>query len=230
MTTILIAGANRGIGLEFARQYAMADAQVLAGCRAPDQADALQALARDHADRVEIFPLDVTRDESVAAAGRQFADRKIDLLIVNAGVSGQRDAKLGHVDYDSFEETLAVNTIAPYRVIDGFIDHVRAGGDKKIIIISSQLGSITNCSGGGVFYRTSKAAVNMVARTLAKELTEEGIIICPIHPGWVRTDMGGSNATLSVEESVAGMRDFIAGATPTSSGRFYQWDGQELPW
>jgi NAD(P)-dependent dehydrogenase (short-subunit alcohol dehydrogenase family) len=226
MTTVFINGANRGIGLEFVRQYAADGCKVLAACRAPDQASDLQAIAGD----VEIFQQDVADRDSCRALGAALAGRPIDILINNAGILGQRDIRLGNANFEEFAQVLNVNVVGAYRTIDTLIDNVRAGGEKKIVFISSTMGSVSDNSGGVVAYRSSKSALNQVASTLKAELEGEGIIVIPTHPGWVRTDMGGPSALISSEESVSGLRKVISGLTPEDSGRFYRFDGEIGAW
>lgn len=135
------------------------------------------------------------------------------------------------MDFDKWEETFRVNSIGPFRVIQALIDNVKAGNDKKIATISSQMGSVEVVTYGGVFaYSSSKAALNMVTNIIANRFRDDGIIAVPLHPGWVRTDMGGSNASLSAEESAAGLRKVIAGLTLEESGKFFQYDGEGMPW
>jgi NAD(P)-dependent dehydrogenase (short-subunit alcohol dehydrogenase family) len=227
--TVLITGANRGIGLEFARQYAEDGDTVIAYCRDPENAAALNALAAQH-DGVTVLALEATDQESIEAAA-QAVSAPVDILIHNAGIYGGKAQDLAAMDYAAFEETLAVNSVAPLRVIRAFLPHVRkAGRGSRIAAISSRMGSIAGASPNSYAYRASKAAVNMVMRLVALDVAQDGIIACPFHPGWVRTDMGGANADLDVKDSVDGMRKVIAGLTQEKSGRFWQYDGQELDW
>ena len=226
MSTVFINGANRGIGLEFVRQYAAEGHKVIAACRDPEGASALQALDGD----IEILAQDVSSAESCAALKAALDGRPIDLLINNAGIMGQRDVRLGAADYDAFLDVLNVNVLGAYRTIDSLIGNVRAGEGKTIVVISSTMGTISENSGGVVAYRCSKSAVIQVAATLAAELQADGITIIPVHPGWVRTDMGGSSALISTEESVSGLRRVIAGLSPEDSGRFYRFDGEVAAW
>lgn len=225
MTTVLITGTNRGIGLELARQYASDGNKVLACCRNPGEAKALKAL-----ENVEVFPLDVTDDASVKALKANLGDRPLDILVNNAGINLEPQS-FEEMDFDKWEETFRVNSIGPFRVVQALIDNVKAGKDKKIITISSKMGSVGNVYyGGSIAYSSSKAAVNMVTKILANRFRGDGIIAVPLHPEWVRTDMGGPGARLSTEESATGLRKVIAGLTLETSGRFFQYDGEELPW
>lgn len=225
MTTVLITGANRGIGLELARQYASDGDNVIACCRKPKEASALNAL-----DGVEVFQLDVTDDTSVKALKTDLGDRPIDILINNAGINLEPQS-FEEMDFGKWEETFRVNSIGPFRVVQALIDNVKAGEDKKVITISSKMGSVGNVYyGGSIAYSSSKSAVNMVTKIIANRFRDEGIIAVPLHPEWVRTDMGGPSARISTEESATGLREVIAGMMMEESGRFFQYDGEELPW
>lgn len=225
MTTILITGANRGIGLELTKQYAEGGDTVLACCRNPGDADALNNIKG-----IEIFPLDVTDDTSVKALASTLKGRPIDILINNAGINLEPQS-FEEMDTDKWEETFRVNSIGPFRVIQALIENVQAGQDKKLITISSKMGSVGNVYyGGSIAYSSSKSAVNMVMKIMANRFRDDGIIAVPLHPEWVRTDMGGPGARISTEESARGLRKVIAGLTMNESGCFFQYDGEELPW
>lgn len=224
MTTVLITGANRGIGLELVRQYVADGDDVIGCCRKPGQADALNAIS------AKVLALDVTDDASVKALKSDLGDTPIDILINNAGVSLDPQ-NFEDMDFDNWEETFRVNSIGPFRVAQALIDNVLAGKDKKLITISSKMGSVGNVYyGGSISYSSSKSAVNMVNKILANRFREDGLIVVPLHPEWVRTDMGGPGARISTEESASGLRKVIAGLTLAESGRFFQYDGEELPW
>jgi NAD(P)-dependent dehydrogenase (short-subunit alcohol dehydrogenase family) len=230
---VLITGASRGLGLELARQYAADGWSVHAACRRPDAASELQALAgASTGGEVHVHPLDVTRSESVRQLAAELAGASIDLLLNNAGVLGARDSgqQFGSLDYERWLDVLDVNTLGPMRVAETFADMVAASDGKLVVTITSGMGSIEQNSGGYYLYRTSKAAVNCAMRGLAQDLRARGVIVALLHPGWVRTDMGGRSASLSPEESVAGMREVIAGLGPESSGRFFDWQGRTIPW
>ncbi len=225
MKTILITGANRGIGLELARRYASDGDKVLACCRNPQEATDLKAL-----EGVKVFQLDVTDGASVKALKADLGDMPVDILINNAGINLEPQS-FEEMDFDKWEETFRVNSIGPFRVVQALIDNVKAGKDKKIVTISSKMGSVGNVYyGGAIAYSSSKSAVNMVTKILANRFRDDGIIAVPLHPEWVRTDMGGPGARISAEESAAGLRKVIAGLTLAESGRFFQYDGEELPW
>ena len=226
MPTVLITGANRGIGLAFARSYAGDGWRVHACCRQPEKAGDLKSLGGD----VEIHRCDVTDKTQVASLARALSDEPIDLLIDNAGVIGDAGG-LGEIDYENWIEVLKVNTLAPVRVIEAFLPHLEAGEGKKIVAITSRMGSITeNTTGGRYIYRSSKAALNMAMKSLAIDVAGKGLTVAVLHPGWVRTDMGGAGAAIGVEESVTGMRQVIDHLTPGDNGRFYNHDGREIGW
>ena len=231
MPTVLITGANRGIGLEFARQYATDGWDVFASCRNPKAAKELANLARSSGDKVTVLAMDVTDGESVRSAARQFGNGAIDLLVNNAGISGLSGQRTGHIDYENWAQVLDVNSMGPMRVTEAFVDHIARSERRLIVTITSGMGSITdNTSGGSIAYRTSKAAVNMAVRSVAAELAPRGITCVVVNPGWVKTRMGGAGAPLPVEDSVAAMRRLFDGLRPRDSGRFFNYDGGEHPW
>jgi NAD(P)-dependent dehydrogenase (short-subunit alcohol dehydrogenase family) len=221
--TVLITGANRGLGLEFARQYVKAGWSVIGTARKPDAAGELKALG------VRVMQLDVTDAESVRRLATGLENYPIDLLINNAGMSN-RGAGFETVDFDSVERVLAVNTVGPMRVTQALLPNLRLGTTKQIVNISSDLGSIERSRGGFVGYRESKAALNMFTRSLAADLGDEGFTCIVMSPGWVRTDMGGPEAPLSPAESITGMRAVIDGLKPEDSGSFKKYDGTTVPW
>lgn len=221
MPTVLITGANRGIGREFVRQYKDDDWRVIATCRDPAKSDLSG----------EVHPLDVTAPDSVAALGEALRDEKIDLLINNAGTYGPRGMEFGNLDYDAWENVLRTNLLGPMRVAETFADRVAASDIRKMVFISSKVGSIAdNSSGGAYLYRTSKTALNMAVKSLSLGLADRGIICLLFHPGWVKTDMGGPSALVDAPTSVAGMRAVIDRATAAENGHFFAYDGKELPW
>ena len=228
MTTVLITGANRGIGLEFARQYAAEGADVIACCRAPEKADALNALAKT--GRLEVMALDVTSPNSVAALKAALGGRPIDVLINNAGVGGPRNEPRGAIDFDAWVETLKTNSIAPMLVSLALHDNLKAGKLKKLVTITSMMGSIANHGGGAYAYRASKAAVNSVMHGLSKEWAKEGIAVGIFHPGWVKTDMGGAGAPVTPQDSVKGLRAQIARLNASNSGAYLDYAGKEIAW
>ena len=231
MPSALITGANRGLGLEFARQYLANDWQVYAACRDPNSASELSRLADTSDHKLRILALDVTDPASIKAAASELGDQAIDLLLNNAGVMGARGQSIGNIDYDAWAKVLDANTMGPMRVSEAFIDHVARSERKLIVILTSGMGSLTdNTSGGSIAYRSSKAAVNMVMRSLAIDLAPRGITCVVVNPGWVQTDMGGPHATLTPAESVTKLRRLIQTLGPGQSGKFFNHDGREYPW
>ena len=231
MPSALITGANRGLGLEFARQYAADGWQVFATCRNPTSTLELRRLANTSDQKLRVMALDVTDSASVKTAAAELDGQAIDILLNNAGVGGARGQTIGNLDYEAWAKVLDVNTMGPMRVAEAFVDHVSRSERKLIVTLTSGMGSIAdNASGGAFAYRSSKAAVNMVMRSLAIDLAPRGITCVVVNPGWVRTDMGGPHATLTPTESVKRLRDLIETLGPAHSGKFFNHDGREYPW
>lgn len=231
MPTVLVTGANRGLGLEFARQYAAEGWQVLAACRAPDAAADLQALAAASGERIRVLGMNVTDTASVRTAAAALKGEAIDLLLNNAGVGGPPGQQLGNLDYAAWARVLDTNTLGPMRVVEAFLENVAKGNRKQIVTITSAMGSIEdNASGGRYAYRSSKAAVNMVMKSLAIDLAPRGITCLMVHPGWVRTDMGGPGGKITPAESVRALRSLIESIKPEDSGKFLNYDGKPYPW
>ena len=242
--TALVTGANRGIGLEFVRQLLARGDHVVATCRHPGKASALNALAGDHPARLHVLPLDVADAKSRASLVHDLPlvlgdDGRIDLLLNNAGVlhSGER---FGHVEQATLDDSLRTNAIGPFLLAqalapllrDGTVAVDDAASPCTIIAnISSQLGSITNTARFGTpSYAISKAAQNMASALLANALAGRGIVVLALHPGWVQTEMGGAQAQVTPVDAVAGLLRVIDAATPSRSGAFLDWRGASLPW
>ncbi|HNV79684.1 MAG TPA: SDR family oxidoreductase [Thermomonas sp.] len=242
--TALVTGANRGIGLEFVRQLLARGDHVVATCRHPGKASALNALAGDHPARLHVLPLDVADAKSRASLVHDLPlvlgdDGRIDLLLNNAGVlhSGER---FGHVEQATLDDSLRTNAIGPFLLAqalapllrDGTVAVDDAASPCTIIAnISSQLGSITNTARFGTpSYAISKAAQNMASALLANALAGRGIVVLALHPGWVQTEMGGAQAQVTPVDAVAGLLRVIDAATPSQSGSFLDWRGEPLPW
>ena len=207
MATVLITGSNRGIGLEFVRQYAADGWQVFAAARHPAAADDLQRLAKESAGGVQVLALDVMDAQSINAAGTVVGNAPIDHLINCAGVMGGSRQQLGNMDYAAWAQVHDINTMGPLRVTEKFIENVARSERKLVVAITSGMGSLAdNTSGGHIAYRVSKAAVNMVMRSLAIILAPRGITCLVINPGWVKTRMGGPGAKITAAQSVQGMR------------------------
>ncbi len=236
--TVLVTGSNRGLGLEFVKQYAARGWTVIATARTPDAAAELKALAARH-PLIRIEALDVVDPAAIKALAAKYAGTPIDVLINNAGVLGDLEKQqLGTFDYDEFQNVLAVNTYAPLALSDAFRGPVAASAQKKIIGITSGSGIISAPVGGGsYYYKASKIGLNMLFRALASDLTGQGIIVAVIAPGAVNTDMrraavGAARAAkdLPVDESVRAMIKVIDGLTRADSGRALNYDGRILPW
>jgi len=236
MPTVLITGANRGLGLEFARQYAGRGWRVLGCCRAASPE--LEALAAEHSD-ARLYTLDVSDGESVAALAKALGDTPIDVLINNAGTYGRLSFSQGGIehqafgdsDFDNWEQVLRVNLLGPMRVTEALIDNVAASKQKKVVTLSSMLGSMgLNDIGGMYAYRTSKAAVNMLMHSLGIDLAKGGIVAVALHPGWARTDMGGANAEVDPVDAVEGLICVIDELDESSPGKLIAYDGTVLPY
>ncbi len=227
MPSVLVTGSNRGIGLEFVRQYAAGGWRVFATCRDPGRADDLEALKGD----IHVHALDIGDFTAIDRLARALEGEAIDLLILNAAVYGPDAQSLEDLDFDGWLEALRLDCVAQIRIARAFLDHVARSEGKKMIALTSRMGSIAdNTSGDSYAYRTGKAALNAAVKSLALDLAPRGIVAAVLHPGWVKTEMGGPGARISTETSVAAMRKIIDGLGPKQSGRFWSWDGTEIPW
>ena len=224
MTTIMITGASRGLGLEFARQFYSEECRVIATCRNPKKANELNSIGD-----IDVHSLDVTDDKSVANLADKLRGENIDILINNAGVIGQRDG-FGRLDYDIWAETMDTNVFGPMRVAEAFRDNVMNSEKKQMIFITSRMGSITEAVPNAYVYRSSKAALNMAVKCLSAELAEQGLIAVLFHPGHVQTDMGGQAAPVMPHTSIEGMKNQIVALTRDDNGRFLSYDGHQIPW
>ena len=225
---VLITGANRGIGLEFTKQYAADGWAVLACCRHPQSALDLQALAAAHSN-IKIYTLNVADFAQIDALAIQLKDENIDVLINNAGVYPA--SSFGDTNYDAWAEGFMVNSMAPLKMAEAFVQHITRSQLKKIATLTSKMGSIDdNTSGESYSYRSSKTAVNMVMKSLSIDLKPYGISVVTLHPGWVQTDMGGGNALISAQTSVSGLRSVIADLNLSSTGQFIAYDGIAIAW
>src|SRR5688572_24787037 len=209
MPTALITGAGRGLGKELARQYAAEGWRVIGTTRRE---------------------FDVTDFAQVRAFAAGLKGAPIDLLVCNAGISGKRGTSIGSFDYASWNEVLRVNVLGAAAVAEAFVDNVAASERKVMAMMSSRLGSIADTGGQTIAYSSSKAALNMVVKAFSVLLAPRGIVVLALHPGWVRTDMGGAGAPLAPEESVRGLRQVIAGSKKEDSGKFLSHDGACIPW
>lgn len=223
MAAILITGASRGVGLALAQAYAAAGDTVLAAMRNPSD-------AKDLPDGCEAITLDVADPVSVAAMAEALQGHPIDVLINNAGVQGTKPQTALETNFDGFAEALAINTIGPLRVTQALLPNLRAATNAKIGIVTSRVGALAVGGTGNVGYRASKAAANKMTQCLAFELQPEGIAAVAIHPGWVSTEMGGPEGPVTPEQSAAGIKALLDGLTMAESGRFWSYDGSEMPW
>lgn len=224
---VMVTGANRGIGLEFVQQYAAEGWEVEACCRHPDQASELKAVQGD----VRVYALDLSKEPEINAFRHKLGGRSLDVLIHNAGVYGRRDCRFGQVDFDDWKRTMWVNCMAPLALSEVLLNSMSTTKGARLVAITSKMGSIAdNTSGGSYVYRSSKAALNMVMRSMAHDLAGQNVSVAVIHPGWVRTDMGGSNGLIDPGESVAGMRGVIEKLAPENTGQFFNYDGRVIPW
>ena len=229
----LVTGANRGLGLEFVRQLLARGDRVVATCRHPGKATALNTLAGEHPGRLHVLPLDVADPRAIAELQRELlllADDgdRLDLLVNGAGVlhSGER---FGSVSAVNLDDSFRTNAMGPFLLTQALAPRLADGA--RVANITSQLGSIANTTRFGTpSYDISKAAQNMATALLAAALRERGILVVALHPGWVQTDMGGLGANVTPADSVAGLLRVIGGLKPADSGRFLDWRGQSLPW
>lgn len=225
MPTLLIFGASRGLGRALAEEHLRRGWQVIATVR---KADALDDLAAEHGAALGVEVLDTTDWPAVDSLRGRLAGRSLDLIFVNAGISGPMTA-IGEVDAEPFSHLLLVNSLAPLRIIDRFADLVINGG--TVAVMSSLLGSIAaNDSGGFDAYRISKAALNMGLRSIAIRRAETGLTFLAVHPGWVRTDMGGPAAPLEIEDSVPQIADMLEQRSGSGGIAFVSYDNKALPW
>ena len=224
MSSWLITGANRGIGLELARQVQARGEVVIATCRDPQSATDLRDLG------IAPEELDVASGASVLALSHRLVGTPIDVLVNNAGTGGG-GAELRDLDFEHVSQCFQTNSVGPLRITSALLDNLEAGQRRLVVHLTSRMGSIAdNTSGGYYAYRISKAALNMANRSLAHELAAKGITCTVLHPGWVRTDMGGEHARLAAEQSVRGILEVMDKLSLEDSGRFFDHTGAEIPW
>ncbi|MDH3609251.1 MAG: SDR family oxidoreductase [Gammaproteobacteria bacterium] len=231
MKSVLITGSSRGLGLEWVRQYAQQNWRVFATCRNPNKANELHSIAKKY-NNVIIYQLDVTNHNETDALAKELSVYAIDILINNAGVYlDKNNSSIGSLDYKSWEETFRVNTLGPIRVSEAFLQHITASEKRLIVTISSHMGSIADIqTTGSYYYRSSKAALNAAMKSLSIELRSKNIGVLLLHPGWVQTDLGGKNATLTTKQSVLSMHDVIEQFSIEKTGKFIRYDGFPMPW
>ena len=226
MATVLVTGASRGIGSELVKQYSAEGAEVIACVRDTAAAPGLEGVNGS----VRIVQMDTGSPESIAAAAAAVGDQALDVVINNAGYVGGAKQGIDDVDLAEWHRTLDINTIGPLLIARAFKANLAASGDGKLMNVTSQLAASTWPFGGMLVYSSTKAALSKVAQILALDWKEDPITVALVHPGWVRTDMGGPNAEISAEESASGIRALIAGMTKADSGKFYKWNGDIHPW
>jgi NAD(P)-dependent dehydrogenase (short-subunit alcohol dehydrogenase family) len=229
MAVVLITGANRGIGLALVKAYAGRRDKVFAAVRRTSDRAELDACVASQPKWIEVIEMDVADPSDIGRARRKLEAEPIDVLINNAGIGGPDRQSAVDMDFEGLAETLNVNAIAPLRIATAFLPNVKAA-KGKIVTLSSQMGSMQSASSDSLAYRVSKAAVNRLMRGLATELKPQGIPVLTVHPGWVKTEMGGEGAQLKPEESAAGLLKLIDRLDLASTGKFLAWNGKELAW
>lgn len=228
MAVVLITGANRGIGLALVKAYASRRDKVFAAIRTTSDRYELDEFVKTAPKWVDVIEMDVSDPAEIGRVRRRLEAEPIDVLINNAGIGGPDRQTATDMDFDGLAEAFNVNTIAPLRVANAFLPNVKAA-KGKIITLSSQMGS-TGASSDNLAYRVSKQAVNRLMRGLATELKQQGVPVLIVHPGWVKTEMGGEGAQLTPEESAANLLKLIDKLDIASTGRFLAWNGKELAW
>ncbi|MPW35448.1 SDR family oxidoreductase [Vibrio sp. B1Z05] len=228
MRTVLITGANRGIGLGLTIHYLKMGVNVVATYRTQATSEALLSLCETY-ENLRVRQLDVTDYAAVALFVNQF--EKLDLLINNAGYYGPKGSSFGNIDVEEWRKVFEINSIAPLKLVEALYPVLQKSTEKRIAILSSRVGSMAeNTSGGGYIYRSSKAAVNSVVKSLHNDLNSQDFTVLALHPGWVRTQMGGPNALIDVAESVQGLVNVIEHSTTEQSGGFFNYDGKHIAW
>ena len=227
---VAITGVSRGLGLELCRQYLEEGAKVYGCCRSPEQSHKLLELKHSAGHQLELVPLDITRPGMIRNL-QYVIEEAVDILINNAGIYGPSGLSYDQVTVDPWLEVFRVDTIAPMMVTQALLEKVAASHEKKIIMISSKMGSMSdNRKGGSYIYRSAKAALNAVGKSLAVDLAERGVSVGIVHPGWVQTDMGGENALIDAKTSVHGIRKVIDHLSLKNSGQFFNYDGSSIAW
>jgi NAD(P)-dependent dehydrogenase (short-subunit alcohol dehydrogenase family) len=230
LKTVFITGANRGIGLALTKVFLADDWQVIATCRDIKCADELNRL-KDNYKLLQVYELDITDYQQMAVLSSKLHDLKIDVLLNNAGLYGPKGYGFGNCDAAAWREVFEANVIAPTKLAEAFVSQVLNSELKIIAALSSRVGSHTeNTKGGGYIYRSSKAALNSVVKSLSNDLLPQGVKTVALHPGWVQTEMGGPNALISAEESALGLKQVIESLTDEQSGGFYSYKGEQIPW
>lgn len=228
--SILITGTNRGIGLEFVKHYLKNNKKVIATYRNKNSSKDLLEL-KNTTNNLSLVELDVSIPSSINEFTSKIMDQPIDIFINNAGVFGPRNNELENFNVKEWLDVFNINTIAPLLLTHKILKNLRLGKNKKLVFISSKVGSIEENTGGGMYvYRSSKTALNQVIKSLSIDFKDENFIAAALHPGWVQTDMGGPNALIDTKTSVKGMIKVIDSLVLMNSGRFYNYDGSSIPW
>ncbi|OIQ93313.1 C-factor [mine drainage metagenome] len=228
--SVLIIGASRGLGLGLAAEFVARGWHVVASVRQPAQAEALRALASANPGQLAIETVDIDRREQVVALGERLAGRTFDIVFVNAGIMGPKHQRAEEATREEIGQLFTTNAIAPVALARLFLDRIRPQGGV-LAFMSSRLGSVgDNVEGGTELYRASKAALNSLTRGLAAELRDRPITVLSLHPGWVRTDMGGASAPLDVATSTRGLVDVVIGRRGSRRHVFLDYSGAEIPW
>ncbi len=236
MTTVLITGANRGLGLEFVRQIQAEGVTIHACCRNPDAATELNALADASGGSIQVHRMEVSEPSQVQAVADALKGVAIDRLINNAGVLGTiidnpENSAFGSVDYGDWEETMRINVLSPFRVCETFVEHVAASDEKLMVFLSTHMASISELEDGGFYpYRSSKAALNLIVKGLSIDLKDRGIRTLALHPGWVKTDMGSQAAAVEIPDSIAGLCSIIGGYDSPRTAEFINYDNSPIQW
>lgn len=231
MKNILITGANRGLGLGHTQAFVTRGIHVIAAVRKPDEAIELMQLAAAYPGRVTVLAYDAAKPEAPAALKAALGETPIDFLLANAGVMGGKQQSFGNVDGEDVLELVRINSLAPLKLVETLAANVARSERKLIALQSSMMGSIADNHSSGYFgYRVSKVALNMIAKGLSIDLRGQGISVVALHPGWVKTRMGGQNAPVSVAQSVAGQQQLFDRLGIHDSGRFFNYDGSEIAW
>ena len=238
MSTVLVTGASRGLGLELVRQYAADGCRVIATCRRPDDSPELNALANSFGSKVTVEVLDVTGHAAIEALALKYRGTSIDILVNNAGDIGPRDPnrsrlhlqQFGTIDYGEWRRVLEINTLSPLKVVEAFVEHVAASVRRQMIFVSSTTASNVEGVYATFAYCSSKAALNKVVSMLAIALKPRGIVCAAVCPGYVRTRLGGDAAVLGVEESITGLRQVIDALTLERTGSFTRYNGETIAW
>jgi len=236
MERVLITGANRGIGFALVEEYVKADdIKIFATCRNPDSATELNTLADQYPDKISVVQLDINDKASIDTSVKVIESETdaLDVLINNAGINpkGQPEAnRLGEMTAEAVGHIVTTNSVSPLIVSQAYRQLLQNGNNPRLVMVSSQMGSLARGGSGSYAYRMSKASMNMAAVTLSQDGAMSGITVVTTHPGWVQTDMGGANASITPTESATGMKRLIDGLTSSDNGKFYRWDGSEHAW